>query len=116
MPQLPTPMLEDFARLIALGWPTTLAAKGAGYGIRRASRAAARLAQPGVSARVAELKRPEPAETKAKAGRTVADREDGAEEVVKVERPPLPPPMTEEEWMAEFAPHLLEKWRAQNKG
>ncbi len=53
-----TPRLATFARLIALGYPPTLAAHAAGYRDLRASRAATRLPpQPGA----AETEAPQPA-------------------------------------------------------
>ena len=115
MTQLSTPRLEAFARLIALGWPPVLAAKGAGFGIRRPSHNAERLANPAVRARIADLKapRPEAVKGKPKAG-APDDTEDEDDE--EGEARCLPPIMSEEEWMAEFAPHLLDDWRAKNKG
>jgi hypothetical protein len=84
-----TARLGTFARLIALGYPPMLAAKGAGYRNLRASRAATRLVQPPAAAP------PEPP----RAAAAKATKSAGAAQAA---RPPLPPMLTEEEWWAEF--------------
>ena len=72
------------------------------------------MAEPRIAARVAELTAPQgPAKPETRAEAKAAPRENAeAPAEPEVERPPLPPIMSEEEWMTEFAPHLLEKWRA----
>jgi hypothetical protein len=94
MPLLTTARLETFARLIALGYPPVLAAKGAGYRNLRASRAATRLAQP-----------PAVGETKGPGAAATAKETKAADKAQAPPARPQPPPMlTEEEWLAEFAP------------
>ncbi len=109
MTLLSTARLETFARLIALGWPPMLAANGAGYRNRRAGRTAARLAAPGVSARIAELAPPpetdEPPPAAGKKARRAAPEAETVDTAPPA-RPPLEPMMTEEEWLAEFGPML----------
>ncbi len=96
MPLANTARLEAFARLIALGYPLVLAAKAAGYRNLRASRAATRLApQPAVG------------EAKARRGAAAAEKEIGAAggaQTAPSPRPPLPPMLTEEEWVAKYGP------------
>jgi hypothetical protein len=111
MPLLNTSRLATFARLIALGYPLVLAAKGAGYRNMRASRAARRLA-PRPAAPAPKEPRPAPAKP--------AKRETKAPEKAQVpaatpEPPalPAPPPLrmlTEEEWLLKYHP----KYRVQN--
>ena len=103
---------QAFAQFIALGWPPASAAHSAGFKTLAAAPVATMAAEPAVRARVAELTAPK-VDVEAKP-KTNAARPDEAEGPVEheVERPPLPPIMSEEEWMTEFAPHLLEKWRA----
>ena len=113
MTLLSTARLETLARLIALGWPPVLAANGAGYRNRRAGRTAARLAAPGVSARIAELAPPPepdaagpPPPAAGKKARRASAPEAEIAEAAPPARPPLAPMMTEEEWLAEFGPML----------
>jgi hypothetical protein len=105
MPLLNTARLEAFARLIALGYPPVLAAKAAGYRNLRARRASARLAQPPALAAPKEPRAPQPPTAK----------ETKAADKARAARPPLPPMLTEEEWLAEFAPLIQrEKARARD--
>ncbi len=86
-----TARLRDFTRLIALGYPPSLAAMHAGYSNMRASRAATRLA-------------PRPAGGEPE-GPRAAEREtqpaDEAQVAQPVRRPPPPMP-TVREWAAKL--------------
>ena len=84
---------EAFAALIAAGHPPILAARGAGYRDLRESRAAARLAEPAVAARIA-------------AAKPAAESPPQPPEPPPPEPPPLPPILTEEEWMEKYGPML----------
>jgi hypothetical protein len=101
MPLLNTSRLEAFARLIALGYPPVLAAKGAGYRNLRASRAATRLAPP----------QPVAAPEAARAAPAKEIKTGDRAQTAPPARPPLPPMLTEEEWLAEFAP-LIQREKA----
>ncbi len=104
MPLLNTSTLAAFARLIALGCPPVLAAKRAGYRNMRTSRAATRLApQPAVAP--PERARAAPAAKESKATKP-AEKPQAA----PPEEPPLPPMLTEEEWLVKYHP----KYRHQN--
>jgi hypothetical protein len=97
MPHLNTPRLATFARLIALGYPPMLGAKAAGYRNLLASRAATRLPQ-----QPAAVGANEPPAAAAKATRAA----------VTPPPPPRPPPprmLTEEEWLAKYAPQYLDQ-------
>jgi hypothetical protein len=100
MSRPPGAKLDEFARLIARGFDPREASARAGYPDLRRSRARARLARPEVAARAPASPTPPPSPPSHPAVAAPAPR------------PALPPPMTEEEWLAEYAPHLLAEHRA----
>ncbi len=102
MALLNTPRLADFARLIALGHPPTRAAKEAGYWSLLANRAATRLAPRPAAA---TPKAPRAAAPAAKATRAADEAQ-----ATPPAMPPLPPMLTEEEWLLKYHP----KYRDQN--
>jgi hypothetical protein len=105
MPLLNTARLETFARLIALGYPPVLAAKGAGYRRMRASRAATRLAPPPA---MAAPKAPRAVAAAAPAAAKQTKAADKAQApAAQPARPPPPPMLTEEEWVAKYNPTAL---------
>ena len=105
MPFLTTPRLDTFARLLAKGYPPMLAAFRAGYANFSRERSDIRAAFPEVIARVAGLrvhlapKAAAPARPKAARDTAAPELESGDEGAS-----PMEPMMTEEEWLAAFAP------------
>jgi hypothetical protein len=97
MALLNTLRLATFARLIALGHPPPQAAENAGFWNLRASRAAMRLAP-----------RPDAATPKAPRAAAAAKETKAADkakaQAAPPERPPLPPMLTEEEWLRKYHP------------
>ena len=106
MAYLSTSKLEAFAQLIARGWPPVLAGRRAGFAAMKRRDADHRPARPDVAAPVAETHGP--AEPRAAAR---PKRPDSAPtprpEPVDAQPPPRPPfrpVMTNEEWLAKYAP------------
>ena len=110
MPKLPRPRLESVAGLIGRGYPPALAGMRAGYKSIGQDCADLRAELPDVAERIAEH-RPgsapdvETPVTPTHAPSTPAPADTGP-------RPPFPPPMTNEEWLAKYAPLI----RAHNVG
>jgi hypothetical protein len=96
MPHLTIARLATFARLIALGYPPVLAAKAAGYRNLLASRAATRLPQ-------------QPAAVGANEPRAAAAKATRAAVTPQPQPPELEPMLTEEEWLAKYAPQYLDQ-------
>ena len=105
MPFLITPRLDTFARLLANGYPPMLAAHRAGYANFSRERSKLRAALPEVVTRVAGLRAVQaPAPKAAAPGGRKAIRDTAAPEPTNEGAPPMEPMMTEEEWLAAFAP------------